>query len=64
MHIGSHTEARNEYRLTSLSNGERRNLVIDRTFKDADGKLWIVDYKTGGHEGADREVPRQRAGAL
>ncbi len=56
MHIGSHTEARNEYRLTSLSNGERRNLVIDRTFKDADGKLWIVDYKTGGHEGADREA--------
>ncbi len=53
--LGPQTEARNEYRLTSLSNGERRNLVIDRTFKDAEGKLWIVDYKTSSHEGADRE---------
>ncbi len=53
--LGPQTDARNEYRLTSLSNGKRRNLIIDRTFKDAEGKLWIVDYKTGGHEGADRE---------
>ena len=53
--LGPHTDARNEYRLTSMSNGERRNLVIDRTFKDAEGKLWIVDYKTSSHEGADRE---------
>ena len=53
--LGPQVDARNEYRLTSLSNGERRYLVIDRTFKDAEGKLWIVDYKTGGHEGADRE---------
>ena len=54
--LGPQIEARNEYRLTSLSNGERRNLVIDRTFKDAEGKLWIVDYKTSSHEGADREA--------
>jgi ATP-dependent exoDNAse (exonuclease V) beta subunit len=27
---------------------------IDRTFV-ADGVRWIVDFKTGAHEGADRE---------
>ena len=38
------------------SDGERMNLVIDRMFCDADGKRWIVDYKTSGHEGADVEA--------
>ena len=53
--LGPQTDARNEYRLTAMLNGERRQLVIDRTFTDADGKRWIVDYKTSSHEGADRE---------
>ncbi len=53
--LGPQSEARNEYRLTALINGERRNLVIDRTFMDSDGRRWIVDYKTSGHQGADRE---------
>jgi ATP-dependent exoDNAse (exonuclease V) beta subunit len=51
--LGPQQDARNEYRITAMLNGERRNLVIDRTFTDADGKRWIIDYKTGGHEGAD-----------
>jgi ATP-dependent exoDNAse (exonuclease V) beta subunit len=40
--------------------------VIDRTFVDADGVRWIVDYKTSRHEGAgleeflDREQERYR----
>ena len=53
--LGPQTDARNEYRLTAMLNGERRQLVIDRSFTDADGKRWIIDYKTGGHEGADKE---------
>jgi len=53
--LGPHAGARNEYRLTAMINGERRNLVIDRSFTDADGQHWIVDYKTSSHEGADRE---------
>jgi ATP-dependent exoDNAse (exonuclease V) beta subunit len=51
--LGPQSEARNEYRLTAVVEGERRNLVIDRTFTDSDGKRWIVDYKTSGHEGTD-----------
>ena len=54
--LGPQTDARNEYRLTAMLNGERRQLVIDRTFTDAEGKRWIVDYKTGGHEGAAVEA--------
>ena len=30
-----------------------QNIIIDRTFVDADGTRWIVDYKTGEHEGGD-----------
>ena len=30
-------------------------LVIDRLFEDAEGRPWIVDYKTSSHEGADVE---------
>ncbi len=29
--------------------------MIDRTFIDAQGRRHIVDYKTSGHEGADKE---------
>jgi hypothetical protein len=35
--------------------GERCNVVIDRSYTGADGKRWIVDYKTSGHEGTDIE---------
>ena len=27
--------------------------MIDRTFVDRDGTRWIIDYKTGTHEGGD-----------
>jgi ATP-dependent exoDNAse (exonuclease V) beta subunit len=30
-------------------------VIIDRTFVDASGTRWVVDYKTGTHEGADLE---------
>ena len=51
--LGPQQGARNEYRLTAVIAGERRNLVIDRTYIDADGRRWIVDYKTSSHEGTD-----------
>ena len=51
--LGPQQGARNEYRLTAVIDGERRNLVIDRTFTGADGKHWIVDYKASGHEGTN-----------
>jgi ATP-dependent exoDNAse (exonuclease V) beta subunit len=33
----------------------RRNLVIDRWWEDLAG-VWIVDYKTSSHEGADLDA--------
>ena len=35
--------------------GAARRIVLDRTFVDDQGARWIVDYKTGTHEGADVE---------
>ncbi len=65
--LGPQGDARSEYRLSSVVDGERRHLVIDRMFADAQGRRWIVDYKAGSHEGAevdaflDRERLRHRA---
>ena len=62
--------ARSEYRLRLATAEGVRLVVIDRTFIDDDGRRWIVDYKTGAHEGAeperflDRELERYRAQLL
>jgi ATP-dependent helicase/nuclease subunit A len=61
-----HRDARSEYRLTGELDGRFVNVALDRTFVDKDGVRWIVDYKTGMHEGAeldpflDRERERYR----
>ncbi|MBI5885856.1 MAG: PD-(D/E)XK nuclease family protein [Deltaproteobacteria bacterium] len=49
--IGPHKEAATEFALTAVINGAVEHLVIDRTFVDEAGVRWVVDYKTGGHEG-------------
>ncbi len=51
--LGPQRNARNEYRLSTATDGVRRRLVIDRIFEDADGATWIVDYKTSSHEGSN-----------
>jgi len=28
-------------------------MILDRTFIDEEGVRWIIDYKTGRHEGTD-----------
>jgi ATP-dependent helicase/nuclease subunit A len=53
--LQAHVEAQSELRLTGLIEGEIRNVIVDRTFVDAEGVRWIVDYKTGTHEGSDVE---------
>lgn len=50
-----HAEAHSEWRLTGLVGTDLIDVAIDRTFVDDDGVRWIVDYKTGMHEGADPE---------
>jgi ATP-dependent helicase/nuclease subunit A len=62
-----HREAHAELALTGLSEGRLRTFVIDRTFIDAAGSRWVIDYKTSRHEGGgveaflDSEVERYRA---
>jgi len=47
--------AQNELHMTGVVDDKPISLVIDRTFCDADGKRWIIDYKTSSHEGSDIE---------
>ena len=54
--LGPQRNARNEYRLSTVVEGKRRMLVIDRLFEDDVGDTWVVDYKTSSHEGADTEA--------
>jgi ATP-dependent helicase/nuclease subunit A len=54
--LGPQQDTHNELRLTALLDGIQMNLVIDRTFRDADGRRWVVDYKTSSHEGTDVEA--------
>jgi ATP-dependent helicase/nuclease subunit A len=54
--LGPQQGAKNEYRLTAMVDGVRRNLVIDRSYVDSEGRRWIVDYKTSGHQGADLDA--------
>ncbi len=51
-----HQDARSEYRLTGELDGVFLNVVLDRTFVDQNGVRWIVDYKTGVHEGGDLDA--------
>ncbi|SOD40923.1 ATP-dependent exoDNAse (exonuclease V) beta subunit (contains helicase and exonuclease domains) [Nitrosovibrio sp. Nv4] len=53
--LGPQQDARSELRMTTIAGGEYMDFVIDRTFRDADGQRWVVDYKTSSHEGADLE---------
>jgi ATP-dependent exoDNAse (exonuclease V) beta subunit len=48
--VAPHDDARSEYALSGWLDGKLRNMVIDRTFVE-DGRRWIIDYKTGSHEG-------------
>ncbi len=61
----THVDARSEWALAGLEEGTVAHIAIDRSFV-ADDVRWIVDFKTGTHEGADvdafieREVARYR----
>ncbi|MFO1324207.1 MAG: UvrD-helicase domain-containing protein [Burkholderiales bacterium] len=61
----THSDARSEWALAGVDAGAIVHVTLDRTFV-ADGVRWIVDFKTGRHEGGDaeaflaREVERYR----
>jgi len=48
-----HRDARSEHRLTGMLDGRLVHVALDRTFVDEAGTRWIVDFKTGSHEGGD-----------
>ena len=54
--LQAHTHARAEWRLTGVHEGKLANIAIDRTFVDANNVRWIIDFKTGSHEGGDVEA--------
>ena len=54
--LGPHLEARNEYRLRAMVQGQLRTYIIDRLFRAHDKVEWVVDYKTSRHEGSDLEA--------
>ncbi|OGP14331.1 MAG: hypothetical protein A2054_03790 [Deltaproteobacteria bacterium GWA2_55_10] len=49
--LASHPEEATELALTAVMGGEIVHVVIDRTFVDSSGVRWVIDYKTGEHEG-------------
>jgi ATP-dependent helicase/nuclease subunit A len=51
-----HVEDQREYSLCGLVDGRVRHFTLDRTFVDTDGIRWIIDYKTGSHEGGNLEA--------
>jgi len=51
--LGPREAAESELRLTGATADGIVDVVMDRTFVDEHGARWIVDYKTGGHEGGD-----------
>ena len=61
-----HRDARAEMPLTGWVEERMLNVVIDRSFVDSQGTRWIIDFKTGSHEGGtvdgflDNEVQRYR----
>ena len=61
-----HADAYCELALSSVGDNGLEHIVIDRTFVDANGTRWIIDYKTGIHVGGaveeflDREQERYR----
>jgi ATP-dependent helicase/nuclease subunit A len=65
--LGPRAEARSEYRVRRVVGNVLHSYVMDRVFRDEQGRRWIADYKTSSHEGSDvdafldRERERYRA---
>jgi ATP-dependent helicase/nuclease subunit A len=53
--LSRHFEGECELPITGMIGGKLYETVIDRTFIDENGTRWIIDYKTGSHEGAGLE---------
>jgi len=54
--LGSHAHASNELRIQYIDGKRLRTAVMDRVFTTDSGERWVVDYKTGRHEGGGEEA--------
>ena len=54
--LGAHADAKSEYRMRVAVGGAVYGCIMDRIFRDENGRRWIVDYKTSSHEGGDVEA--------
>lgn len=54
--LGPHASARSEMPISVVRGGRLTRLRLDRTFVDDEGVRWIVDYKTGRHEGGQTDA--------
>ena len=48
-----HAEAACEYAVSGVVDGTTCTAILDRTFVDEQGVRWIIDYKSGSHEGGN-----------
>jgi ATP-dependent helicase/nuclease subunit A len=53
--LEAHSEAESEVTLQRTTADGIEQMRLDRTFVDATGRRWIIDYKVGLHEGGDLE---------
>ena len=51
-----HRQAASERRVSGRLDGRIVHGIVDRSFVDDSGVLWIVDYKAGRHEGGELEA--------
>ena len=52
--LGTHPEEASEVAFTAILDGKTVHTIIDRTFVEGDTR-WVIDYKTGAHEGGSLE---------
>lgn len=60
--LSRHTQGYCEYALTGMTDAGIVSVAMDRTFVDETGVRWIIDYKTGTHQGgsADEFLDREQ----
>lgn len=61
--LANHPGAQSEFAITAMLNGKVEKLIIDRTFIDAAGTRWIIDYKTTllQHSDMDQFLEKEQA---
>ncbi len=53
--LGVHAEAQSEWPISGRIQDKVISGTIDRVFRDDNGRLWIIDFKTSEHEGTGAE---------